>query len=579
MYSMCTHATVQGSSDVFGILRLARIESPPVLLTCKFPFPIRLAFSKKRRLILDWWTNCFIGWQGVAAHSTRTGPFAARLECSVLSRGECKGCIEWQRLIFANEMLSFLSCSGFLLSCGKEQMLKKWKAVALRQKLKVQGVAIREKSKQYMKKLKWGEPVCLDLLEFQNKWCGGDRKLGDNIDAMGRAKFVQECGMLVAHKMMRDLTGLKDPFRASVPKIVNELMGGVVGETLQSKREEIKVVGGLHLKPVCGFYSDPVVVLDIESMHPCIAVAEGICPTGKGVFAGILAKLLEKKRDYSRREGLQNRVLTRVVKRLMVSMTGWLGIKLEKGGTYARRMCYSNILAVSRKTMTDLVAFCEELFASVPYVGTRVVYGVTDSVFVCAPSIEATQLLDDLHGRLLRPRFGANINLKHERTFCTLLLVKCGMYCGYDTAGEFKQVGLKRVTQHPIETELVDLFYRVALAPSVLVRAAPVAALEQLLALRPQWTSTVDRLAKSVELLCAGGPTPPGLDALIDLPRPVPTVGSTRKRSLDVYRAQTRQVYDTCTLETCVGSKSKQQKWQPTTDSLQTTDHILQKES
>lgn len=532
---MASHATVGGPSDVFGILRLAWIDSPPVLLTCKFPLPRRLVVAIRRRSLLEWWANCFVGWKGVAARSTRIGPFAARLESSILTGGGYVGCIEWEKLIFANEMMSFLWCSGILLSCGKEQMRSKWKAAALRQKLQVKGIGIGERREEYLKKLEWGEPVCMDILEFQKKWCGRERKMGENANAMERARFVQECGMLVAHKMMVDLTGLEDPFRASVPKIVKQMMGKAKGETLRVRGEEIKVLGGLHLKPVGGFYSDPVVVLDIESMHPCIAVAEDVCPTGQGVFAGLLVGLLEKKRHYSGRGGLQNLVLTRLVKRLMVSMTGWLGIKLEKGGTHERRLCYAHILAVSRKTMTDLVSFCQELFASEPYTGARIVYGVTDSLFVCAPREQTDQLLNDIHERLLRPRFGTHINLKHERTFCTLLLVKCGVYCGYDASSEFKQVGLLRVTQHPIESKLIDLFYRVALAPSPLVCACSMTSLEQLLALRPQWFCAVDRLIKSVELLCSDGSLPPGLPLLVGLRRPVRRGDCSGKRSLDVF--------------------------------------------
>ena len=533
---MCAHATVAGASQEVGILRLGGLSSTPVILTCRFPLPIGPVQSRGRRCLLVWWVNCFTGWGGIAACPMRVSPFAARLECSGLKGTEYTGCIEWKKSVFANEMASFLSCSGILLSCGKEQKRKKWKAAALRQKGRLKGVMTRERSENCIKKLKWDEPVCLDLLEFQKKWCGGEREMGAGVGVMEMARFAQECGILVAYQMMTSLTGLKDPFNASVPKIVKSLMREATAETVHSKEDEIqKVVGGIHLKPVAGFFAGGVVVLDIESMHPGIAVSEGICPTGKGVFAGILAGLLGHKRRYSKRPDLARRVLTRVVKRLMVSMTGWLGIKPEEGGTHARRKCYSNILAVSREIMTDLISFCEELFASEPYVGARIVYGVTDSLFIDALGGQTTKLVDDLHERLLTPRFGGHIILKQERTFHTLLLVKCGVYCGYDSCGKFKQVGLRRKTQHPIESEVVELFYRVALAPSVIISTIPMAALEQLLTERPQWIFTLDLLIKRVELLCKGGPAPPGLSALAALPRPSPRGRGTTKRSLDVF--------------------------------------------
>ena len=180
--------------------------------------------------------------------------------------------------------------------------------------------------------------------------------------------------------------------------------------------------------------------------------------------------------------------------------------------------------------MTDLISFCEKLFASDAYVGARIVYGVTDSLFIDALEGQTTQLLDDIHERLLMPRFGGHIILKKERAFQTLLLVKCGVYCGYDSFGKFKQVGLRRKTQHPIESELVDLFYRVLLAPPLLQSTSPMAALGQLLTERPQWIFTVDILIKRVELLCKGGLAPPGLPALAALPRPLPRERGTTNR-------------------------------------------------
>ena len=76
--------------------------------------------------------------------------------------------------------------------------------------------------------------------------------------------------------------------------------------------------------------------------------------------------------------------------------------------------------------MAETIEACNNWSTTGEFHGLRVVYGVTDSVFVMTPVAEVGDLKDALCNGTFRPCFGGSVNFCIHRVYATLLLIRGG---------------------------------------------------------------------------------------------------------------------------------------------------------
>lgn len=391
----------------------------------------------------------------------------------------------------------------------------------------------------------------LSLKKFGEKWGQGKQLTEHSGDVMQLAKLSMNWGVSDLHSTACDLSGLSVPFGATTTKFVPAMLSreatrmqvATTEESpLSAEGTEITVQGGHHLSMRNGYYAategKQVIVLDFASMHPTIAIAGNICPTGRGVLPAALSRLLEIKLKCELGGTTADRVKRAYVKFQMVATTGWLGRKLVNGGTTKRRECYARILATTRDILESVIDHCKCLSITEEFKGIDVVYGVTDSVFLSVPrrqSIDVGALLSNINTSLILPRYGAPIRLTHERTFVTLLLLKRNQYCGCTDESGFYHVGIRRRTDHEIASTLDDLIFRTLVAPSPARATVALGELTVQLEPRNHWRSHARSVVQAVERACDGGPSPPIITKVLQMIDQVTPPTGRVKRSLDRY--------------------------------------------
>ena len=401
----------------------------------------------------------------------------------------------------------------------------------------------------------------VNVLMGMGKWvdlsrvfeCWGKGVVEKPLDSsVGLAAFARKTEVHELHTMSTRLTNKVGALGLSTTRFVEAMVQATArtmgvtfapGETPRAPQTtqdgEVPVRGGLHLEPECGFYERAtnrgVCELDFESMHPSVVIARRICPTGKGVLPKLMKSLLDDKRACEGSAVTSLVVRRAFLKSIMVCTTGWLGIKLANGGDSTRRKCYGRILQATRDIMTETIEACDQLSATVEFRGLHVVYGVTDSVFVMTPKGGAGKLRDALSQSVISPRFNGSVKLCVNRVYDTLLLIKRNQYCGYDTDGKFKQVGLLRSTQHTNERIVVNASYEALLAPNRVIMNSKLDILRKTLDAWPQWRPATQSVISTLRRACGIGPLPPSIDEVIELVGRPQSATGPKCRSLVCY--------------------------------------------
>lgn len=234
----------------------------------------------------------------------------------------------------------------------------------------------------------------------------------------------------------------------------------------------------LVLEPKSAFYEDPVIVLDFQSLYPSLMIANNICYStclGDGKQSSSYGVL-----DYSSvpggdvgdgsflsechqttmtgavfvsktiREGLLPKILSELIsarqKVKAVDNYKQLALKLIANVTYGYtaasysgrmpNVCIADaIVQGGRDALQMAMAFVEKEYPS-----TRIVYGDTDSIFVCCPSISRlkAQALGKEMAIRISELFPSPMMMKFEKVYHPSLLVAKKRYVGFSYNGNIE---------------------------------------------------------------------------------------------------------------------------------------------
>ena len=239
---------------------------------------------------------------------------------------------------------------------------------------------------------------------------------------------------------------------------------------------EGKFDGGAVLEPQTGFYSTkrPVMVLDFASLYPSVEKGRntsyetlipiekvrdyephqywrspsGHCflrasePVGVGIIPSILTNLLDarkrtkqamkKETDAERRGVLDARQLA--LKISANSVYGFTGVSQSSGGMLPLFECSESTTAWGRESLYRVRDYIEQTYGESD--GAKVIYGDTDSVFVCMDScqtVEAAYERMQLLGEEITRELFADMppmKLEAEKVFSPMVLVNKKRYGG-----------------------------------------------------------------------------------------------------------------------------------------------------
>ena len=158
-----------------------------------------------------------------------------------------------------------------------------------------------------------------------------------------------------------------------------------------------------------------VLELDFNHFYPSLIISQGISPEGKGILARLEERLI-RQRAIQKGEG--NRPFEMALKLLSNKIYGWLSHFFPALG--------GKVTGASRICLLRAISLCEDgtLFP----LGWKVVYGDTDSLFVCPPPGQqqqpsAQKIIDTVASlnHILVKEYGAI--LTHKKTFTVMI---CG---------------------------------------------------------------------------------------------------------------------------------------------------------
>ena len=232
----------------------------------------------------------------------------------------------------------------------------------------------------------------------------------------------------------------------------------------------------LVMEPIAGYYNDPVIVLDFQSLYPSIIIAYNLCfSTALGDSKGYLGFLegpfapdlipedhnIETLRNGSRfvkrhyREGLLGRLVKEILnlrlplkkfaKNNSATSLGTLmdhrqlALKLMASvifgytaAGYSGRMPCSTladaIVDMGRFILESSIRYLAEAY---PHLG--VIYGDTDSLFILAPgySVQGALQLGELLARKISKLFPDPVTLAFEKVYCPCFMLTKKKYVGH----------------------------------------------------------------------------------------------------------------------------------------------------
>ncbi|VDN27559.1 unnamed protein product [Gongylonema pulchrum] len=225
----------------------------------------------------------------------------------------------------------------------------------------------------------------------------------------------------------------------------------------------------LTMEPESGFYRDPVIVLDFQSLYPSIIIAYNYC------FTTCLGKVLNIENVAAVGKAVELGGLSYCCPRLARILDArQLALKLIANVTYGyaaanfsgRMPCVEvadAIVSKGRETLERAI----EMVNNGNYGGARVVYGDTDSMFVLCPGSSRAEAFE-IGRKIADDVTNANPNpvkLKLEKIMHPLILESKKRYVGmsYESINEdegiFDAVGIETVRRDscPLVSRVSDM--------------------------------------------------------------------------------------------------------------------------
>nr|AEW46232.1 DNA polymerase catalytic subunit [Cercopithecine betaherpesvirus 5] len=257
------------------------------------------------------------------------------------------------------------------------------------------------------------------------------------------------------------------------------------GADASAENPEVSYQGATVFEPQIGYYSDPVVVFDFASLYPSIIMAhnlcystlimpDGECPPDTQVFTvelengvthrfakntarlSVLSELLTKWVSQRRavretmrgcQDPVKRMLLDKEQLALKVTCNAFYGFTGVVNGMMPCLPIAASITRIGRDMLTRTSTFVEENFTEPCFlhnffnredysgdpVEVKVIYGDTDSVFVCYRGITATALINrgpSLAAYVTQCLFVDPIKLEFEKVFVSLMMICKKRYIG-----------------------------------------------------------------------------------------------------------------------------------------------------